>query len=194
MSYALEGGDCTLSAAAVPLEVLYTAGNLRFADYETPVLICFDYQAAAMQMAGRDMEIIVPAEGTLCFEKGLPERLGDYVGDLLGDVRAEAEEEQDSLETLQHQFVAVGVTVELEGQLPERGRYNALCIDLVREGITNAVRHSLASRVLIRWTESEQSFIMSVSNSGFSSKRVTREGGASPSCSASWARWAAVSS
>jgi len=124
----------------------------------------------------------------------LPERLGDYVGDLLGDVRAEAEEEQDSLETLQHQFVAVGVTVELEGQLPERGRYNALCIDLVREGITNAVCHSLASRVLIRWTESKQSFIMSVSNSGFSSKRVIREGGASPSCGASWARWAAVSS
>jgi Signal transduction histidine kinase len=107
----------------------------------------------------------------------LPERLGDYVGDLLGDVRAEAEEEQDSLETLQHQFAAIGVTVELEGQLPERGRHNALCIDLAREGITNAVRHSLASRVLIRWTESEQSFIMSVSNSGFSSKRVIREGG-----------------
>ena len=107
----------------------------------------------------------------------LPENLGDYVGDLLGDVRAEAEEQQSSIETLQRQFAAIGVTVELEGFLPEQGEHHALCVDLAREGITNAVRHSLASSVLICCTESGESFTMTVSNSGFSTKREIREGG-----------------
>ena len=106
----------------------------------------------------------------------LPENLGDYVGDLLGDVRAETEE-QTSLETLQGQFAAIGVIVTLEGNIPQACAHNALFLDLAREGVTNAVRHSLASAVLIRWTESEQCYAMTVSNSGFSTKRVIREGG-----------------
>ena len=70
ISYALEGEDYSLTAAAKLLEGLYQRGNLRFDDYDAPVVICFDYQAAAMKLSGRDMEIVVPAEGTLCFQKG----------------------------------------------------------------------------------------------------------------------------
>ena len=106
----------------------------------------------------------------------LPENLSDYAGDLLGDVRAETEE-QSSLETLQIQFAAIGVTVVLEGDLPADGQHSALFADLAREGITNAVRHSLASEVRICWSESAESYTMTVSNSGFSTRSVIREGG-----------------
>lgn len=37
----------------------------------TAILICFDYQAVELAKQGRNLEIIVPTEGTLSFEKGL---------------------------------------------------------------------------------------------------------------------------
>ena len=36
-----------------------------------PIIICFDYQAAALIEKGRNIEIIIPAEGTYTYEKGL---------------------------------------------------------------------------------------------------------------------------
>gem|GEM_PF-3195712 len=74
-------------------------------------------------------------------------------------------------------FAAIGVTVVLEGDLPADGQHSALFADLAREGITNAVRHSLASEVRICWSESAESYTMTVSNSGFSTRSVIREGG-----------------
>ena len=71
MSHALDGEAFNLSSGAKILEQLYQSQRLRFGDAQAPILICFDYQAAAMQLAGRPVEIIIPAEGTLSFEKGL---------------------------------------------------------------------------------------------------------------------------
>jgi hypothetical protein len=38
---------------------------------EPPVLICFDYNAAMLIKNGRNLEIVVPREGTYSYEKGL---------------------------------------------------------------------------------------------------------------------------
>ena len=50
---------------------IHRDGNLRLNEFDAPLIICFDYQAAAMIKSGRNLEIIIPSEGTLSFEKGL---------------------------------------------------------------------------------------------------------------------------
>jgi len=70
MSYGLEGENYTLDAAAALLSKLHAEGRLELNRYDAPVLICLDYQAAALVKQGRSLEIIVPKEGTLTYEKG----------------------------------------------------------------------------------------------------------------------------
>ena len=71
ISYGLNGMDFSLHSATGLLSSLNRQKNLILDNYEMPVLICFDYQAAAMIKAGQKLEIIIPQEGTLSFEKGL---------------------------------------------------------------------------------------------------------------------------
>ena len=88
ISYSLEGPEYSLSAAAAILAPVSKQGNLKINDFNTPVIICLDDQAAAMIQAGRNLEIIIPAEGTLRFEKGLlsehPLDLPDLSNALIG--------------------------------------------------------------------------------------------------------------
>ena len=71
MSYGLEGREYTKSEALDLLERLYSQGELRLDDQMAPIQLCFDYQAAAWNRAGQNLEIIVPEEGTLSFALGL---------------------------------------------------------------------------------------------------------------------------
>ena len=71
MAYGLEGGGFTLKAAAGLLSALQTQKRLARNSFAPPVVICYDYQAAALRRAGRDIELVVPEEGTLTYEKGL---------------------------------------------------------------------------------------------------------------------------
>ena len=71
MSYGMEGEVYTGTHASELLGSLHRKGLLEINGYDAPIVICFDHQAAAMAASGRDIDIIVPAEGTLSFEKGL---------------------------------------------------------------------------------------------------------------------------
>ena len=71
VAYGMEGTEYSLREAARILRPIHTQGNLRKGDFDTPIIICLDHQAVAMNQAGRRLEIVVPAEGTLSFEKGL---------------------------------------------------------------------------------------------------------------------------
>ena len=71
MAYGLEGGHFTLNQAAALLARLQAARRLAQNSFEPPVVICYDYQAAALLRAGKNIEMVVPAEGTLTYEKGL---------------------------------------------------------------------------------------------------------------------------
>lgn len=46
-------------------------GMLSLDNPEAPVLICYDYYAVALASQGRNLEIVVPEEGTLTYEKGI---------------------------------------------------------------------------------------------------------------------------
>ena len=71
LAYGLEGEDFSLGGAAELLAGLRVKGLFAFNSYENPITICYDYQAAAMIKEGRNLEVIVPREGTLTYERGL---------------------------------------------------------------------------------------------------------------------------
>ena len=71
MAYGLDGEGYSLKSAAGLLAELNAQGRLVQNSYEPPILLCFDATAAGLIKSGRNLEIIVPAEGTLTFTKGL---------------------------------------------------------------------------------------------------------------------------
>ena len=71
IAYGLEGEGFTLGSTAALLARLGDMGQFVEKSFATPIVICFDYQAAEMLRQGLPVEIIVPAEGTLSYEKGL---------------------------------------------------------------------------------------------------------------------------
>ena len=78
VAYGLEGMSVTKSARrffarTVDLLVeLRADGNLILTpSYDAPILICYDYQAASMIKNGRNLDVVVPAEGTIAYKRGL---------------------------------------------------------------------------------------------------------------------------
>ncbi|MDY0235954.1 MAG: histidine kinase N-terminal 7TM domain-containing protein [Gudongella sp.] len=71
MSYGLEGEDYTLEKAIKLLATLHKNSRLNMDTFNSPIIICYDYQATALIEDGRNIEIIVPKEGTFTYEKGL---------------------------------------------------------------------------------------------------------------------------
>ena len=71
ISYGLEGKDYILKKAMNLLESLHKNSLLNIDSFDSPIIICFDYQVAALKESGRNIEIVIPSEGTLTYEKGL---------------------------------------------------------------------------------------------------------------------------
>ena len=71
VAYGLEGENYSFSSAARLLAELRRNGRIEEQSFETPIIICYDFQAVAMCKEGRNLEIIVPHEGTISFERGL---------------------------------------------------------------------------------------------------------------------------
>ena len=71
ISYGLEGDGYTLNGATQLLAALRQNGRLEHNSFDVPVMICYDYQAAAMIKGGKNIEVVVPSEGTLTYAKGL---------------------------------------------------------------------------------------------------------------------------
>jgi len=71
MAYGLEGADYSLTSATRLLASLHDNGRLKINSFQSPIIICYDYQAAALIEDGRKFEIIIPSEGTFTYQKGL---------------------------------------------------------------------------------------------------------------------------
>ena len=71
IAYGLQGEKFSLDSMIGLLSGLHDGGRLVQNSFDTPLVICFDYQAAVLKKSGRNIEIIIPAEGTLTYEKGL---------------------------------------------------------------------------------------------------------------------------
>ena len=71
LAYGLEDENYTIDPAITLLQKLYQAGQLVKKDDQAPVQICFDFQAVQMIHQGRDLEIVVPQEGTFAYAMGM---------------------------------------------------------------------------------------------------------------------------
>ena len=71
IAYGLEGDHYSLDKAIVLLSTLYNKKLLTMNSSTSPITICFDYQAVALNQSGRNLTIIVPSEGTFTYQKGL---------------------------------------------------------------------------------------------------------------------------
>ncbi len=70
ISFALDD-DFSIKGAMALLSRLQRGGFLKYDDPFAPIQICFDHQAASLLREGRNLEIVIPLEGTLTFMKGL---------------------------------------------------------------------------------------------------------------------------
>lgn len=71
LSYGLNQEAPAKEDALWLLERLNENSGFELEDWEAPILICLDYEAAAWNRSGGQYEIIVPEEGTLSFQMGL---------------------------------------------------------------------------------------------------------------------------
>lgn len=71
MSYGLEGEDYSKKKTIELLNLLNDNGQLKMNSFASPIIICYDYQVAGLIENGRNIEIVIPKEGTFTYEKGL---------------------------------------------------------------------------------------------------------------------------
>ncbi|MCL2300886.1 MAG: hypothetical protein FWC27_12160 [Firmicutes bacterium] len=83
---------------------------------------------------------------------------------------------QDFLDRLRQEFDVIGVGIRLEGPLPGDRALGELFADIVREGATNAVRHGLATQVLIQLEHEKDVCHMRITNNGPPPPENIREG------------------
>lgn len=69
--YGLDGDSFHLDSIVELLEPLHEKQLLVFDETKTPIHICFDSEAAARIKNGENLEIVIPAEGTLTYTRGL---------------------------------------------------------------------------------------------------------------------------
>ena len=69
--YAFEGENFTLDPFVEIFSLLYLKEKFKFNDISAPIQICFDSDAAAKIKNGENIKIVIPAEGTLSFVRGL---------------------------------------------------------------------------------------------------------------------------
>ena len=111
-------------------------------------------------------------------EKSITEAdLKSYADDMLKEVREEVESGSGDIETLCKIYSDIGVSVEINGASPQNPIHANFCADFIREGVTNAVRHGFATRVIVTYGNKGSSPSISVEDNGFAHLGEITEGG-----------------
>ena len=71
MAYGLDGENYKVESAVKLIRGLRKNERLITNSLDAPILICYDYQAVSLMKDGRNLEIIIPKEGTLSYVNGL---------------------------------------------------------------------------------------------------------------------------
>lgn len=71
MAKGLEGKANELKKTSYLLHQIFEKGLLAIDELSAPIMLCFDYQAARMKKEGRNIEIVIPDEGTVTYQIGL---------------------------------------------------------------------------------------------------------------------------
>ena len=89
----------------------------------------------------------------------------------------EAASPQDKFDSLKKSFETIGVEIQLDGSLPGDEVKGQLLMDVIGEGVVNAVRHGFATEVYIRIERSDGGWHLEVTDNGRPPARPIVEGG-----------------
>jgi signal transduction histidine kinase len=84
---------------------------------------------------------------------------------------------EDAFDILKREFETIGVEIVLDGELPGDGVKSLLFVEIIRESVTNAVRHGLATQVTVRIDESPAGLRMEITDNGRLLSDTITEGG-----------------
>ena len=146
IAYGLEGESYTLTSATKLLANLRKNGFLRVNAYDPAIVICYDYQAATMIKEGRNLEIIVPRDGTFSYERGLLSNAElSFAGDidflLLSSGFRLIDGQCDG------SLYPATAAYEAAAKISNYGRFNTVCLDsdrVFRRAILNTRLYSSA--------------------------------------------------
>ena len=85
--------------------------------------------------------------------------------------------EQDAVAGLMNAAYSLGIKVSLDGTFPEDAVVKEIFLSVIRECMTNAVRHAGAKELYVRLACSDQTAYVSVTNSGAAPEGEIAEGG-----------------
>jgi nitrate/nitrite-specific signal transduction histidine kinase len=74
---------------------------------------------------------------------------------------------QDELDSLRNVFDSIGVKIMIDGKLPEDEEKGRLFVSIIREGITNAVRHGFATQIFVHIDRISSSFNLRIIDNGY---------------------------
>ena len=84
---------------------------------------------------------------------------------------------QVEFDGLRRMFGSIGVTIALDGELPDDSETGLLFTDIIREGVSNAVKHGFATEVSVTIRMSEGMYRLMITDNGRSVKETFTEGG-----------------
>lgn len=84
---------------------------------------------------------------------------------------------QQKMETLCRVMDGIGVTLHIEGALPESEDAASLCADIAMEASTNSVQHGFATEVFLFMKQTESAFLLRISDNGIPPESEISEGG-----------------
>jgi signal transduction histidine kinase len=84
---------------------------------------------------------------------------------------------QEALENLRQVFDSIGVRIEVNGGLPSKHTKALLFFEIIREAVSNAVRHGFATRVDIQIDYSDDGYLLEISDNGYPASSDIEEGG-----------------
>jgi len=100
---------------------------------------------------------------------------------LLAELKAEKNEigPYDEIENIKQIFHTIGVDIDFYGQLPQDSDQASLFVDIIREGATNAVRHSLATQISISIDADllDNTYTVTIKNNGYLTNSPITPGG-----------------
>lgn len=80
------------------------------------------------------------------------------------------------LDVLIKTFSGIGVTLDIEGSLPDHSEYAGAITEIIHEAATNAVRHGYARRIHIIFRENEREYSVRITNDGITPEHTMIEG------------------
>lgn len=98
---------------------------------------------------------------------------------ILDDLKAEqsSPSPEEELDGLSQAFASIGVSIKQEGELPADEKISRIFADIIKESVTNAVRHGFATEISVKITGEEEGHQLMIINNGDLPSRPIIEGG-----------------